>query len=144
MRISDWSSDVCSSDLFAADLGQVVEGAHRRFQFVTDAIDVDHQPWRLLVREDSPQPADHPPRLRNKSVLMPVRPAVALMCAWVKATASASAASACRLVSPMFSSKRTMCCTWALSAAPRPTSDCRSEEHTSALQSPMRISYADL
>src|SRR3546814_4877261 len=117
MRIVDWSSDVCSSDLF-----------------VTDAIDVDHQPWRLLVREDSPQPADHPPRLRNKSVLMPVRPAVALMCAWVKATASASAASACSLVSPMFSSKRTTCCTWALSA--------RSEEHTSELQSLMRISYA--
>src|SRR3546814_5801451 len=30
MRISDWSSDVCSSDLIAADLGQVVLRVARR------------------------------------------------------------------------------------------------------------------
>jgi hypothetical protein len=33
----------------AAHVGQVVEGAHRRFQFVADAMHVDHQPRRLLV-----------------------------------------------------------------------------------------------
>src|SRR5690606_18404474 len=108
----------------APHLGQVVERAHRRFELVAHAVDVDHEPRWLLVRQDSPQPADHPPRLRNSSVLTPVRPAVALMCAWVSATASASAASACSFASGMFNSKRTMCCTCALSAAPRPTSDC--------------------
>src|SRR5690606_36028276 len=108
----------------AADLRQVVEGAHGRLELVADAIDVHHQPGRLLVRQDPPQPADHPPRLRTSSVLTPVRPAGALMCAWVRATASAAAASACSLASAMFSSRRTMCCTCDLSAAPRPTSDC--------------------
>ena len=52
------------------------------------------------------------------------RAAVALMCAWVSATASASAASACSFMSGRFSSNRTMCWTCSLSAAPRPTSDC--------------------
>src|SRR5690606_22563980 len=107
-----------------ADIGQVVAGAHRRLELVAHAIDVHHQPGRLLVPKDSPQPGDPPPRLRNSSVLTPVRPAVALMCAWVRATASASAASACSRASAMLSSRRTMCCTCALSAAPRPTSDC--------------------
>ncbi len=46
------------------------------------------------------------------------------MCAWVRATASASAASACSFIAERFSSSRTMCWTCSLSAAPLPTSDC--------------------
>ena len=43
----------------AADLRQVVERAHRRFEFVADAVDVHHQPGRLLVDEDALQASDH-------------------------------------------------------------------------------------
>src|SRR5690606_5938440 len=100
------------------------EGAHRRLQFVTHAIDVHHQPRRLLVYDDALESADHVPRLRKSVTANPVRIAVALMCAWVRATASASAASACSFISARFSNNRTMCCTCNLSAAPRPTSDC--------------------
>ena len=44
---------------FATEFGQVVEGAHRRFEFVADAVDVDDQPRRLLVDQDALQSADH-------------------------------------------------------------------------------------
>jgi hypothetical protein len=57
----------------AADLGQVVEGAHRRFQLVAHAIDVDHQPRRLLVREDAPDSTNHAclPIMRRASATTP-------------------------------------------------------------------------
>src|SRR5690606_32019368 len=107
----------------AAQFRQVVEGAHRRRQLVADAADVEHQRRRRLVHQLAFQATDHL-LLLSSAAARPVRPAVALMCAWVRATARASAASACSFCVPRFSSKRTMCCTCAFSAAPPPTRDC--------------------
>src|SRR5690606_12208854 len=99
--------------------GQRVEGAHGRFQFVTDPAHVHHQPRRRLVRERSPQASDHR-RLQARRASTPRREALARTWAWVMAMASASAASACsRPFRPSIAP--TMCCTWALSAAPLPT-----------------------
>ena len=44
---------------FAAELGQVVEGAHRRLELVAHAMHVDHQPRRLLVYHDALETTDH-------------------------------------------------------------------------------------
>src|SRR3546814_11316259 len=49
MRISDWSSDVCSSDLSGLDDADLVEDRHR--------VEVDHD-LRLGVPERVPQPDD--------------------------------------------------------------------------------------
>ena len=46
----------------ATDLGQVVEGAHQRLQFVAHAMDVDHQPGRRLgIRMPFRRPIIAPP-----------------------------------------------------------------------------------
>src|SRR3546814_8627760 len=53
MRISDWSSDVCSSDLLRTDLGSV-EGAHRRLgQSEAGCLDYDVI-GPVRAREDRP------------------------------------------------------------------------------------------
>src|SRR5690606_22841745 len=104
---------------FLAQHRQLVEGAHRRFEFIADAIDVQHQPRRRLVRKHPPETTDHL-RLQASFASMPIRCALARTWAWVMAMARASAASACsRPLRP--SMAPTMCCTWALSAAPLPT-----------------------
>src|SRR5690606_11154555 len=98
---------------------QLVERAHRRFEFIADAVDVQHQPRRRLVRQQAPQAADHR-RLQARRVSIPMRCALARVWAWVTAMARAPAASACRRpLRPRIAP--TMCCTWALSAAPLPT-----------------------
>ena len=43
----------------AADVGQVVESAHRRLELVADAVHVDDQPRRLLVDERALESSDH-------------------------------------------------------------------------------------
>src|SRR3546814_8391157 len=53
MRISDWSSDVCSSDL-AADEGQVLEAV--------DALDVEHRPVRRELGVAGQHLGDEGPR----------------------------------------------------------------------------------
>ena len=48
----------------AAQLGQVVDRAHRRFQLVAHALHVHDQPRRLLVDQRAPEAADHGCTLR--------------------------------------------------------------------------------
>src|SRR3546814_9001018 len=110
MRISDWSSDVCSSDLCSS-------------------------PLRRHCR------ADWPPRRDNNSATPPIRP---------DSRAGHRPRQAPR-APPYCPAPRTPAC----SAARPPSDNCppsaphappraRSEEHTSELQSLMRLSYAGL
>src|SRR3546814_18692958 len=59
MRISDWSSDVCSSDLVGfrlageADLGEDGDAEAERLGIEVGMIDVGHPPIILQIPEDS-------------------------------------------------------------------------------------------
>src|SRR3546814_1430433 len=71
LRISDWSSDVCSSDLRGRQLGSVRRGGHRRGQLPASR-EQRHFPERSESGQlHDPQP-DHPDRSRpgdRKSVV---------------------------------------------------------------------------
>src|SRR3546814_17191480 len=56
MRISDWSSDVCSSDLAAPDLAEKGAGVDRERQGRTDP-GVDRQPEDRQAEEEDEQDA---------------------------------------------------------------------------------------
>src|SRR3546814_3924909 len=102
MRISDWSSDVCSSDLFAG--GAMAETENTESSATEALIDLAVDSWkfaRLFTRVISKLDAGEQARYANQ-----VR----------------------------FFQKRIQCC--------RGGRGPRSEEHTSELQSLMRISYA--
>src|SRR3546814_2437460 len=108
MRISDWSSDVCSSDL---DVDQnLLCHPKQLLSTITasspTALPARHQlPLSRLRERDGVrerQVARTQPRFRTPPTVQPFRTA----------------------------------------AAPSPPNSCRSEEHTSELQSLMRISYA--
>src|SRR3546814_7857948 len=135
MRISDWSSDVCSSDL--------VELPDQRPQPVAEFDDAadeildlhtslrqhlrGHDPFRRLGREDEPlRRLVAPPRVRRR-LLGAVVGAVDLD----RADVAAGVFQLATLHQPG----------WVEVVAPRHERP-RSEEHTSELQSLMRISYA--
>src|SRR3546814_3175954 len=107
MRISDWSSDVCSSDLAGSGSG------------------VDSVLPPLSLSEELSPPVDPPgdppvdPLVDPPEVVSPEFE-----------SSAGRAVCACSLA---------RCCSAAAAAARR---RCRSEEHTSELQSLMRISYA--
>src|SRR3546814_9676279 len=108
VRISDWSSDVCSSDLGRA------------------RTTVCHDEVSRLVRSGMRSAAQATPRALSQAARKPSRPCSARTCsmaAWSVFEEVAQRASA---------------------TSPRPSSNRRSEEHTSELQSLMRISYAVL
>src|SRR3546814_6592913 len=96
MRISDWSSDVCSSDLQADSPGRAIPAAVRR-----------------APSDRSRRPTGYARRLRT--LFRGCTPTIR-----------------CRLHSPAVSG----------GSPPKAPPDPRSEEHTSELQSLMRISYA--
>src|SRR3546814_8505656 len=52
IRISDWSSDVCSSDLFAIVLGFLLEFSRRDDVRHAVQLLLDHQADRLSIRND--------------------------------------------------------------------------------------------
>src|SRR3546814_9375703 len=93
MRISDWSSDVCSSDLSTSLLSQ---------------------PWLLISSSSNP-----PPRYRRT----------------FDRCGNGRPRPACRIGRPLHATR-------AINFACRKQLSVRSEEHTSELQSLMRISYA--
>src|SRR3546814_5573660 len=85
MRISDWSSDVCSSDLLAGGpaLGEVVDGVHRPVERVRrrhvwnepalgqppeQLGDVGRIALRLPPREGPPEDTDHRAALQQREV----------------------------------------------------------------------------
>src|SRR3546814_4020531 len=116
MRISDWSSDVCSSDLpyqrFATKDGYMMIGAGGQSIWVRCAAALGHPEWV----EDS--------RFLNSRERMKNRPALEAAIEAVLADGTTDH--------------------WVtvLEAAGVPCGPVRSEEHTSELQSLMRISYA--
>src|SRR3546814_2138466 len=116
MRISDWSSDVCSSDLVAVHR---VAAPHHRMPLAQHRAD---EPWQrrldlvVAVARDQRHPAGHPRRIERvehpeQRIGLEARPAL----------------DPDRIADPAqeFDMRRA-----------------RSEEHTSELQSLMRISYA--
>src|SRR3546814_7089303 len=108
MRISDWSSDVCSSDLLA----------------IANALSHD-----IYYRMIDP----HAPTKRRLIISRTLLVVVAILAAWVASTKPST-------ILAMVA--------WAFSIAasglfPALVMGIRSEEHTSELQSLMRISYAD-
>src|SRR3546814_3081110 len=112
MRISDWSSDVCSSDLLASVLACVLGGQ------------------RLVARVCAPQVLGGLLVEAAHAVAPAKRSAAgcrAIRSRWVGRSVSTASASAMRAAA------------CAMRAA---SSGDRSEEHTSELQSLMRISYA--
>src|SRR3546814_4485137 len=103
MRISDWSSDVCSSDLVVAL--NMVDLAKR------DGLELD-------------------PAALSRDLGVPVIPTIAVRKRGLDELRNALGAMVLQGHSRV-------------GAAPQDSPDFRSEEHTSALQSLMRISYAD-
>src|SRR3546814_10690322 len=114
MRISDWSSDVCSSDLRAASAA--------------------HAEWTGY--EKAPLSRGFLSRAGNGPYIQPSSSCRSSLPSWLLSTASNSAVS----VAFDFASPRLMLPLPLLSIAVKST--LRSEEHTSELQSLMRISYA--
>src|SRR3546814_4935535 len=113
MRISDWSSDVCSSDLSAyRETGPATAGAPRGSAF--------------------PRSAHHPPARYGLSAA----PAAYRLPPGYETARRPRAARPSRLHAPPAANSVA-----AAAAAHRPPAP-RSEEHTSELQSLMRISYA--
>src|SRR3546814_9555650 len=110
MRISDWSSDVCSSDLLDADLDACVDREHRR------SVDL---PGRLV--EDRIIREDHIRRGEQEARAPVVRGA--------------------ERHRPLFVEHRNIDVVLR-QLFERQSEAGRSEEHTSELQSLMRISYA--
>src|SRR3546814_4535120 len=120
MRISDWSSDVCSSDLA---------------EILPRNSDADVQSWSALQ--------DFSRRCANcSSALRPADSSSRVNCARI------AASSASRRCSSSLTRARSACTSAAGDDASAPASAAvsvatgRSEEHTSELQSLMRISYA--
>src|SRR5580692_1791211 len=95
---------------------QPVKSRHRRFQFIADAIDIQHQGWRLLHRQPALEEADHPLKAARSRIVRP-------RSAWHTAAARASAASAGTGPSS-FSRLLIISCTCAFSALPVPTTAC--------------------
>src|SRR3546814_4408496 len=119
MRISDWSSDVCSSDLLAAPVPSPARYAGRPV-YMTDFVVRADAPFRSLedtfggrigYTVDDSQSGCNAPRHHLLRYRTPQRPRLY----------SAS-------IGPLYT--------------PRKVIDAGSEEHTSELQSLMRISYA--
>src|SRR3546814_2858208 len=112
LRISDWSSDVCSSDL-----------THR---VAKDRLSI--QIGRKIRAYEAGQFLGH------------VGPHLVMLCEWrlrcidIESRAQPKVIGSCGIVGDVFAARRGI----------RRDEDQRSEEHTSALQSLMRISYAPL
>src|SRR3546814_10600978 len=121
MRISDWSSDVCSSDLFPV----LVRGRHEN----------DYMPeYRNQSHECNVRGAGNPraANVFSPQIRKPRRPAPPWLPPQPENPWPASSSTSCARSTPT-----------APSASPTPVSTWRrSEEHTSELQSLMRISYA--
>src|SRR3546814_1206163 len=119
MRISDWSSDVCSSDLIAA------EARHHAFLFGGDDVEGGKDHPRDDQREDDPFP-----ELRRIAQ-------IELAAASARTAAAETAAPLAQQLVERRGAARLL---------PAPLvggiGGHRSEEHTSELQSLMRISYA--
>src|SRR3546814_5050611 len=111
MRISDWSSDVCSSDLLVPP---------RHFDQNVFGIRCDHSQVQPPVKR------------RDQQCAVKIFECHAI----VSGSAWLSRNSRIALLKTSLSSPTTMC------PAPETSVNCRSEEHTSELQSLMRISYA--
>src|SRR3546814_10532331 len=125
MRISDWSSDVCSSDLATSFIGKIT--CHYDY----------HSYYRVQEESRScpiPQPSSSepatPPAARSPAPLPP--------------RASSPASTAGHATPSSSKPSRSRSATRGIRRTPSPPTRAtkRSEEHTSELQSLMRISYA--
>src|SRR3546814_9691914 len=129
MRISDWSSDVCSSDLLARRGAK--HGERRRGDLGTDAVtgknqNIDHvsghlfRPFLILLRA------------------IPFAAPVCRRCIIIRRNSFTTACRAPALTLRAMVSAANAANTRAMGRS----APARSEEHTSELQSLMRISYA--
>src|SRR3546814_6239780 len=120
MRISDWSSDVCSSDLTVEGEIRAPKDGERYFALTK----------LISVNFDDPEVVRHRVNFDN---LTPLYPTQKLTLDATDPTVKDKSARVIDIVSPQGKGQR------ALIVAPPRT---RSEEHTTELQSLMRISYA--
>src|SRR3546814_6631212 len=132
MRISDWSSDVCSSDLLQAEQAAVTADYDNRV-----LLDVDDHCMRLAVFEGEYRWHQHP---ESDELFLVVAGTLEIdidggeritLAPWQAAVIPAGTVHRTRAVG------RTVNATFERQGA-----RARSEEHTSELQSLMRISYA--
>src|SRR3546814_10742793 len=110
MRISDWSSDVCSSDLLRERKCLI---------------------WLAIALHDFVQPRHHPAHDCSPVARAAIRAA---------ASVSPSYSSALSVSALRRDTSHGLFAPWL--SGPYTSTDMRSEEHTSELQSLMRISYA--
>src|SRR3546814_9543462 len=119
MRISDWSSDVCSSDLLQVRPGLHISGTHF-IGYLSHGCDpncrLDMERFELVARRD-------------------IAPGETLTVDYAATEDVLFRQFACRCAAPT-------CRGWITGRAEAINEDGRSEEHTSELQSLMRISYA--
>src|SRR3546814_2290794 len=126
IRISDWSSDVCSSDLPRGTPGrQELNDPHSPCR---------RRPWSTLV---DPGRADLI-RIKERATIQGKNPCRRRSPATSPSTAASPTAGCCRATS----GPTTNCWNCAGSGRRRRPGSSRSEEHTSELQSLMRLSYA--
>src|SRR3546814_7948042 len=133
MRISDWSSDVCSSDL--SDDGPFASGTEEEFNVAMTCLrSNDHAMEDVVVQFKSIEPgqlSDPGPQLRKvlefKQKLEASRE---LLFGTFEAEADFAESLRMKLADWVWNHENPSC------------DDARSEEHTSELQSLMRISYA--
>src|SRR3546814_8066165 len=151
MRISDWSSDVGSSDLHQVEADKVIRPAERAVENVTQhhiGGRDDHYEEHDDRRKDSRrifQPAEPPYHLPHSSPLSCYDRFAAAM---IRSAARKWGLSI--ILSSIFTTPASgpaakaliICCAQAISASPGETAALRSEAHTSELHSLMRISYA--
>src|SRR3546814_8078106 len=137
MRISDWSSDVCSSDLYVRTLRlRDNYPGIRAMGYVSSVAPQDLDAFMRSVRQESPAGFSNPLILRDfklRAPPPPIEPTTPAVHAVVLYTEPLTADSERALGIDMMqdAGRRAV-----LEAA------VRSEEHTSELQSLMRISYA--
>src|SRR3546814_9199623 len=74
MRISDWSSDVCSSDLAESRLGLDADPRQQRAQFLQDAALGDRQDQGLVGGQDAGAPQASGVEGRGTASRQPDRP----------------------------------------------------------------------
>src|SRR3546814_1356327 len=136
MRISDWSSDVCSSDLGGRTVAAAVDDGGIRNEWVADdrghrRIDTVRVEQVVLIDDDHPEILPDLGRARGKA------PVVATLCRGDIGPARVGIAAdrARGRILPLIGQQ-------GLFEGIAHSVGVRSEEHTSELQSLMRISYA--
>src|SRR3546814_7972264 len=130
MRISDWSSDVCSSDLIQATGGQSYHALEQATGAMMGAAAQEKEVQQVFSLFNTGSPRIFADVDRDKAQILGVDPS------------QVYAALGTYLASTYVNDFNFLGRTFRVTAQAEPSSRSRSEEHTSELQSQLRTSYA--